>query len=164
MMQHRRLRFSIASLLILTAIVALYLANNPYRPFHPRVISTLSTGDANGIAMIHTGIRRHKHDSALDAVEFVVIERLSVPGELKSRVTVKKSGRDYESSVVITLVDGAIELPAAENLMQLSDGEYTTLNAEVDVGTLSRFLSTFSSQSTIVELADLVGREEQAEP
>ena len=163
-MKLHRFRFSIASLLILTAVAAFYLADNPYQPFHPRDITTRSTSDANGIAMIHTGIRRHKHDSTLDTVDFVVIERLSVRQELKSLVTVTSSSSDYESSATIELEDRVIELPASQKLIQISDGDYTTIDADVDPKVLDEFLATFSSRSTIDRLAMLVQPDERAEP
>ncbi len=113
--------------------------------------------------MIHTGIRRHKHDPTLDTVDFVVIERLSVRRELTSLFTVTSSGSDYESSATIELKDRIVELPASQKLIQISDGDYTTIDADVAPTLLDDFLATFSSRSTIDRLAKLIRSEERAE-
>lgn len=164
MAKQRHIRFSISTLLLVTAIAALYLANNPYQAFHPREISMWSTADKNGISMVHTAIRRHKADSAKDVVDFVVIQRRSEPQELQSLVRITYSSSMYDPSAVFELPDGAIELPSDRTLLQLSDDEFTSLNVQIETRVLNDFLSSYSSRFTIEQLAAMLTTDKQAEP
>lgn len=163
MAKPRHLRFTISTLLLVTALVAIYLARNPYQAFHPRKITTRFTADNNGISMIHTAIRRHKTDKTLDVVDFVVIERLSQPQKLESLVRTVRLPSKYDPAAVFELPDGAINLPSDRQLLQLSDGEFTTSNVRVEPSVLSDFLSSYSTRSTIEQLAAMANHKKQAE-
>lgn len=161
------MRFTIStvlSLLLVTASVYLYFAQKPHRPFHPRENAAQVTSDKKGFAAIYSGIRRHTDDSAKDVVDYVVLERFSVPHEFQLRVHTNYPSANKNRSAVLELPDSMIELPSDHQLLQLSDGEFTSLNSKVDIECLTEFLSTFSSQSSIQELAALAETKQQAEP
>lgn len=158
----RHLRFTISTLLLVTVLVASYLARNPYQAFHPRKITTRCTADNNGISLIHMAFRRHKTDKTLDVVDFVVIERLSQPQNFQSLVRTVPS--KYHPTAVFELPGRAINLPSDRQLLQLSDGEFTTSNVRIEPSVLSDFLSSYSTRSTIEQLAAMANPKKQAEP
>ncbi len=114
--------------------------------------------------MIHTAIRRHKTDSTKDLVDFVVIQRLSDARELQSLVRTTYSSSEYDPTTILELPEGPIELPSVHQLLQLSDGEFTSLNARITTTVLNDFLSSYSSQSSIQQLAAMADPNNQAEP
>lgn len=152
------MRFTMATvipLLLLAVSAYLYLTQKPQSPFHPLENVAQVTSDKDGFAAIYSGIRRHMEDRKKDVVEYIVIERFTLPHKFQVRVHSNYAAGSKKRSTVLELPDRTINLPADHQLLQFSNGEFTTLDSNVDVQRLNEYLSTFSSQSSIQELAAL---------
>lgn len=147
--------FTVMPLLLVAVSIYLTSTQKPQSPFHPRENAAQVTNDKNGFAVIYSGVRRHIDDREKDVVDYVVIERFSFPHKFQVRVHTTKPSANKEQSLVLELPERMIDLPADHQLLQLSDGEFTTLDSNVDTECLAEFLSTFSPGSSIEELAAL---------
>lgn len=144
--------------MLIAASTYLYLARKPQSQFHPVENAAQITSDKNRFAVIYSGIRRHTEDRKKDVVDYVVIEGFSLPHKFQVRFHKSNPSASKERSTVLELPDQMIDLPADHQLLQFSDGEFTTLDSNVDVECLTEFLAAFSPQSSIQELAALADR------
>ncbi|MEM1225425.1 MAG: hypothetical protein AAGJ40_06995 [Planctomycetota bacterium] len=150
------MRFTIRSVLILVAVVAVWYANHPVHEYHPRQIQTRSkaSGDGRSIVQVTTGIRRHKNDRELDRLDFCVIHRVDGQSPVLDSVVQWSTGSSQYHSEAMLLNDGRrIRLPNDTQLHEVVNGQYRSSHRRL---TLSQFRSALGTISGPPSMAALL--------
>ena len=147
-------RYSLLFLFGMTALVAVFATKYKYRPYHPRETGMQTTAADGGIATISYGIRRHKTDSALDKLDFVVIQfDATKPGTSQLSHTRFSSASDrYHNVATIEFGDLFVSLPADNQLHELVDGEYQTTTQRITLAVFDKYRNSKTKNPSIDEL------------
>ena len=143
--------FSIASLLIFTAVVAICLTRITDVRFYPRQTIQVFTVYNGHSASISYGFRRHRWDETLNQLDFVAMQNETRTNTMKGAISVHKDSDRYHDVATLTYDTGIIELPATTQLHEVTNGKYNTLPETVTYNTFLRWLKNAKS-ATIDDL------------